>query len=408
MPMTSAPIRRRVFELLELGSLAGRQAAIFEAFMVLLIVSNVVVVAMETVPSLWAQYETSFVIFEAISVAFFTVEYFARLWVSVERQNGETIGYKQRLKYMLSPLALIDLFAILPFYLTPFVAADLRVLRVFRLLRLFKLVRYSPALSTVGRVIFAERRALAAALVVMAGLEITAATLMYIVEHNVQPEAFGSIPQALWWAVATLTTVGYGDVVPITALGKFIGGAVMIFGLAFYALPIGIIASGFSDELHRREFLVPIGMVEAFPPFQGLQTEAQKELVSRIRSLVVSPGTILAQRKETSNGLYFIISGEISIFHSHKILPLKAPDFFGEIGMIYDCESEPAAVAAKPTKLMWLESQDLQLMLSFYPTFADSLRIYGEQRLSDFVENGFLDKEGKTEMLEQMSGRLTT
>jgi voltage-gated potassium channel len=147
---------------------------------------------------------------------------------------------------------LIDLFAVLPWYLQPFLPVDLRVLRVLRLFRLLKLVRYSPALQTLGRVIADEYSALLGALLVILVLLLFASTAIYFLENEAQPDKFGSIPAAAWWAMATLTTVGYGDVFPETAIGRVAASIVAITGIGIVAMPTGILASAFTDEIRDR------------------------------------------------------------------------------------------------------------------------------------------------------------
>jgi voltage-gated potassium channel len=154
---------------------------------------------------------------------------------------------------MLSPVALIDLIAIVPFYLSLYMTIDLRFLRVLRLLRLFKLTRYSPALGALLDVIQKESEALMAAILVLLMMLIISASGIYLLENEVQPESFGSIPDAMWWAIVTLTTVGYGDVMPITPMGKVFGGLIGLIGIGMVALPAAILASGFAENLHQRK-----------------------------------------------------------------------------------------------------------------------------------------------------------
>ncbi|MEX0299910.1 MAG: cyclic nucleotide-gated ion channel [Kordiimonas sp.] len=396
--------RRRTYDFLELGGFGGRAAASFEIVMVVMIMANVIAVALETVPSLWRRYEYWFELFDVFSVSIFSIEYCARVWASAEREIEPGEGsFRRRLRYIFSPLALIDLIAILPFYLAALFSVDLRALRIFRLLRLLKLVRYSPALSSLGHVIYAERRALFAAFIVMLGLEISAATVMYMVERTAQPDAFGSIPDALWWALATLTTVGYGDVVPVTGAGKFVAGIVMVMGLAFYAIPIGIVASGFTDEVHRREFAVPVGLLSGFPVFSNLPQETLREIANRVRSLSLLPGTVLSHPRDRDNGVYFILSGEISGFHQHRPLPLRAGDFLGEFGILNEGDKQPATVVHSRTKVMWLESADLHTILMMHPELIDSLNGYTQLRLNDFVQEGRVTDEDSRKMSDPIN-----
>ncbi len=212
-------------------------------------------IILETVQSLDQAYGAWFDAFEAVSVAVFTVEYLARLWAIPEDPGfqGEVRG---RLRWMGTPLALIDLLAILPFYLPVAVALDLRFLRLLRLFRIFrvlKLARYSKAMQSMGRVFRAKRQQLVMTLFTVGVLLILSSSLMYLVEHEAQPEAFSSIPRTLWWAVITLTTVGYGDVVPITPLGRVLGAFIALLGVGMIALPAGILGSGFVEELQREQ-----------------------------------------------------------------------------------------------------------------------------------------------------------
>ncbi|WP_022946328.1 ion transporter [Pseudoalteromonas ruthenica] len=227
----------------------------FDAILVALILANVIAIVIESVPSVAKQHIGFFAYFELISVSIFTLEYLARLWASVdlERFENSTLSDTQRrLRYLCSPMAIIDLLAILPSLLVFFVSFDLRFLRVLRLLRIFKLTRYSRAMQLLLQTIREESGSLFAAFSIMAVILIVAASGIYLLEHDVQPDKFGSIPKAMWWALITLTTVGYGDVVPITGLGKVFGGIITILSMGMVAIPTGLLASSFSDQLRQR------------------------------------------------------------------------------------------------------------------------------------------------------------
>ena len=190
-------------------------------------------------------------------------------------------------------MMIIDLLAILPWYVYLFVPFDLRalrVLRLFRLFRLLKLLRYSPALQTLKRVVAHEYRALLGALLLMMMLMLFSAAIIYFLERGAQPDKFGSIPAAAWWALATLTTVGYGDIVPITPLGKVFGGIVMLLGLGMFALPIAILATGFSQESARHEFVVTWSMVARVPLFSTLDAAEVAEVTKLLYTRLVPAG----------------------------------------------------------------------------------------------------------------------
>ena len=223
---------------------AGRAA---NFFLVYLIFFNVLAVIFESIPAVGTRYAGYFEAFEVFSVIVFSVEYVLRIWCCTEDPHRRyTAPLAGRLRYALTPMAIIDFLAIAPFYLTTLFAIDLRFLRVFRLLRLLKLTRYSPVIEILGRVLYNERRSLFSALLFMLVLLIFASSLMHLIEQKAQPEAFGSIPAAMWWAVVTPTTVGYGDVSPLTPVGKLLGGFVTILGIGTFAMPAGILASGFA------------------------------------------------------------------------------------------------------------------------------------------------------------------
>ena len=226
----------------------GRQV---DLLLVALIIVNVVAVILETVDSVARQYEELFFWIEIISVGIFTIEYFVRLWCCVE-EHPEEDNIKSRITYALSPLALIDLLAIAPFFLAAIFGVDLRFLRAFRLMRIFKLTRYSSAMGMLVNVFKQEAGTLFAGFFILIILLVMAASGAYLFEREAQPDKFGSIPLAMWWATVTLTTVGYGDVVPITTWGKVFGACVTIIGIGMAALPAGILASGLADEMRRK------------------------------------------------------------------------------------------------------------------------------------------------------------
>jgi voltage-gated potassium channel len=245
--------RKIIAELLEPNrgnSLLGRW---IDIGLITLIILNVIAIALESVSSLLAEYRREFYWFEVISVIIFSVEYLLRLWCAVELEDLDpNKPIISRLRYFFRPLVIIDLLAILPFYLAFFISVDLRFLRVLRLLRILKLSRYSAAMNTMLEVLREERSALGAALFILFILLVLASSGIYLLEHKVQPEVFGSIPAAMWWSMVTLTTVGYGDVIPSTALGKVFGGLVAIIGIGVVAMPTGILASGFANAFRRR------------------------------------------------------------------------------------------------------------------------------------------------------------
>lgn len=246
-------IRKRAYEILDIGKKQDRVSRTIDIFLVVLISLNVLSVILETLPSLSDREHAYFKGFETFSVLIFTIEYVARVWCSIESDPLQKHSpLMSRIRYMLTPMALIDLIVILPFYLSMFVTIDLRFMRVLRLLRVFKLTRYSSSMSLLLQVLQRESKPIAAAMFVLFMLIIVAASLTYFAEHDAQPEAFSSIPAAMWWAIVTMTTVGYGDVIPVTMMGKMLAAVISIMSLGIVALPAGILASGFNEALSQR------------------------------------------------------------------------------------------------------------------------------------------------------------
>jgi len=246
-------LRQRLWEVIEVARAGDRVSRVFDTAILSLIVLNVIAVIAGSMASVQARFGAFFSGFEVFSVAVFTVEYAVRLFSCVEdgRFRGALRG---RLRFVVTPLALIDLVAILPFYLA-FLEIDLifvRALRLFRILRIAKIGRYLSAFSLFGRVLKSRKEELILSTGLMLVLLLMASCLMYSAENEAQPEQFSDIPAAMWWAVATLTTVGYGDVYPVTPLGRLLGAVVAILGIGLFALPTGILGSGFIEEIQAR------------------------------------------------------------------------------------------------------------------------------------------------------------
>lgn len=226
----------------------------FNLFIILLIFCNVTAVILESHGPYRKQFGAHFQIFELFSVVVFTIEYLGRIWSCIElekfKSQGSVIG---RIKYAFSPLAIIDLLAILPFYLSFFFAIDMRYLRMLRMLRLLKLSHYFKGLDIFLTVIRKEIITIATVILTVFIMVIMSASLMYTLEHTAQPDAFQDIPHAIWWAVVTMTTVGYGDVTPVTFAGRLLAGFIMLLGVGVVALPAGMLAARFGEEIQMRK-----------------------------------------------------------------------------------------------------------------------------------------------------------
>jgi voltage-gated potassium channel len=247
--------KKKVYSLLhpEIGD--TKLDKVINGFIIFLIASNILAVIVETVPSIYNGREAFFHYFDLTSVIIFSIEYVLRVW-SANHDPKYRHSIHGRIRYMLSAPALIDLLAILPFYVHIFVGFDLRILRIFRLLRFFRLFRltaYMKATKLVKNVFKAVVNELLLCLVLALFLIIISSSLVYFAEHQAQPDKFKSIPSTIWWSVVTLTTVGYGDLIPITPMGKIFTSIILLAGVAIFALPAGIITAGFLEEIRRRK-----------------------------------------------------------------------------------------------------------------------------------------------------------
>ncbi len=273
-------LRRRIYQILELATKGDSASKVLDIFLISLIVLSVIAIVLESVQSINEKYYTLFYYFEIFAVSIFSLEYILRVWACVENPKWRRVTsnkLKLRSKYIFSFEALVDLFAVLPFYLVLFGLSgniDLRFLRSFRLLRIFKLTRYSGAFDVLFTAFKENASAFGAAFFVLLIVMLLAATGMYYFEHKVQPVAFGSILASMWWAFATLTTVGYGDVTPITAGGKVFGALITVLGVGMVALPTAILASAFSEQLRIRSSKYEYLADQAYE--DGILTEDEK------------------------------------------------------------------------------------------------------------------------------------
>ncbi len=246
-------MRKRVYEILEMTGPEDFLSRAFSLFIICLISINIICIVLESIPELDLKYHELFFTIEIVSTIIFALEYSLRLWSCVELKANNSKPIRTRVRYALSPLAIVDLLAFLPSILQLlFPGIDLRFLRVLRLLRVFKLTRYFSSFELLLNVLYEERKNLAGIFVLLLVILTLAASALYLVERDIQPDKFGSIPQAMWWAIAALTTVGYGDVYPLSPAGQILGSLVTIVGIGMVALPSGILASAFSEQMRRK------------------------------------------------------------------------------------------------------------------------------------------------------------
>jgi voltage-gated potassium channel len=259
-------IKRRLYEILEVADPNDRASYVFGLFLISLITVNIFTLILGTVESIYSRSPLFFNLFELVTVLIFLAEYLLRLW-SCTSDPRFSAPIRGRLRFSLSPLAVVDLIAILPTLVTVLASLifgiqgmDMSYLRAIRLVaRVAKMGRYSTGVRTLARVITQKREDLLTVVFVLMVLLLLASSFMYYAERNAQPDKFANIPSAMWWSIITLTTVGYGDVFPVTILGRSIAGVIAILGIGMFALPAGILGSGFLEEInHRRRSTVRI------------------------------------------------------------------------------------------------------------------------------------------------------
>ena len=375
-------MKKRVFDLLDGSDREYAAGRAVNLFLILLILANVAAVILESLADVGARYSGAFHVFEVISVIIFTVEYGLRLWSCTEDSHRRfTDDFRGRLRFALTPMAVIDFLAIAPFYVSMLFVIDLRFLRVFRLLRLLKVTRYSPAIEMLGRVLYNERRSLLSALLFMLILLVFAASLMHVIEQSVQPEAFGSIPDAMWWAVVTLTTVGYGDVSPITPFGKLLGAMVTILGVGTFALPAGILASGFAQEMSKHNFIINWNIVSRVPLFATLQAKQIAEIATLLQPRIAVPQEVITSKGEIGDAMYFINSGRVEVELEPNPVELKGGDFFGEISLIEHGPRTATVIAKTSCQLLALTVGDFHDLMEQHPDILKDIKRTAKQRL---------------------------
>jgi len=305
-----------------------------------------------------------------------------RLWVVAEHGAYLRLSANRaRLKYLVSGSGIVDLIAIAPFWLDLFLPTDLRFVLVFRILRFFKLGRYSPGMSSLLDAMYAERRALFGCLGLLFGAALFSGSLMYLAEGSVQPDKLGTIPDAMWWAMVTLGTIGYGDVIPVTPIGRLIAAATIITGIMMIALPAGIIATAFSNEIHRRDFVVTWAMLARIPIFAELDAAEIGEIMRLLRAQVLEPGAVIALRGDVAQSMYVIAAGEVEIALPDRRIKLGPGQFFGEVAVLRRARRVGTVSAMTRVRLLVLDAHDLHALMARSPVIAAHIRKVTRERL---------------------------
>jgi voltage-gated potassium channel len=310
--------RRRTYQVLEGRASGDHLASVVHVALVVLVLVSVTAVILESVPSLDARFGRLFLLVEVVAAITFSIEYLLRLWSAVEHGPLKRLGrWRARWVFARQPAMVVDLVAVLPILLMFVLPDDLKALMIFRLIRFFKLGRYSPGMRSLLDAILEERRALLACLVILGGVTIVAASAMHMAEGAAQPDKFGSIPEAMWWAIITLTTVGYGDVIPVTPMGKIVAAFTALGGLVMLALPVGIVATSFAEVIRRRDFVITWEMVARAPLFHGMDAARLADIIRLMRSEMIDTGEVIARRGDPADAVFIVAAGSVELLTAH-------------------------------------------------------------------------------------------
>jgi len=345
-------------------------ARCFRAIHHTLVAAGLAAVVMDTVAKVHAKLAVALDAIFLIALAFFAIEYAARVWVAAGAPWAPAgRPWKARGHWAKSAGGVIDLISLLP------IAAMLAGLppplpHALSAVWIFKFGRYSEGMALVGRVLRNARAPIESLLLAFLVVLLLAATLGYLAERNQPDTAFTSIPASLWWAVVTLTTTGYGDVVPQTVLGRVIAGMVMICGIGVFAFMAGILANSFSEEMHRRQFLRTWDLVARVPFFQSVGAATIAEVAKLLRPQEVPAGAIVARRGAAGDCMYFIASGEVAIEIDPQPVILGAGQFFGEIALITGSRRSATVLARTRCELLLLDIADFRRLAAQQPELA--------------------------------------
>src|SRR5271155_781859 len=373
--------RRRLYLLLQPES-SGNGARIFRLMHHLMVAAGIAIIMTATVATMQAAYGPALAIGFYVVAGFFLAEFALRLLTAQEAPGGEHRGpFGAQLAWVTSLGGLFDLVGALPFLIA---LAHLPGAALFGFVWAFKYVRYSPGLASLGRVISNARQALLSVLLGFSIVLLAAARIAYLLErhaHPENPEAFASIPAALWWGITTMTTTGYGDVVPRTIAGRALSGIVMVGGILIFALWTGIIVNGYAEELRRREFLRTWELVAKVPFFHNIGASLIAEVARLLRSRDYPAGAVIMRRGEPGDCMYFVVDGEVEIQLQSGPLYLGPDQFFGELALLTGEPRNATVAAAHACTVLSLDIVDFHELLARQPELARVIREEARKRL---------------------------
>ena len=306
----------------------------------------------------------AFKVLYLISISIFGIEFVLRLF------------NERKLSFLLSIDGLVLINQIF------FSIYDLRILRLFRLFDIFSQSRFLLPTNTLIKTIIKQRNALLGSQIMVISILLVVSTFIYFLESSVQPEVFGSIPSTMWWGIATLTTVGYGDVVPMTDLGKLLASFTMLVGIGMFALPAAILASAYYEEIQKKNFLVSFEAIASVPLFQELPIGAVGKINEKLQVVLISEHETIFSKGEEADSMFIIEYGKVKVEIDQPVY-LVAGDYFGEMGLLGNAPRNATISAADDTKLLELTKLDLEELSEDYPGLFKELELSVSNRTSD-------------------------
>jgi len=310
-----------------------------------------------------------------LGAAVFLIEYLARFWSIAETDPATG---RARWHYALSLLGLADAIAVLPLLGSPPLPEAVATLA--GLVAMVKVAHVVPGIALVAAVLRREARSLGSAVAAMGVLLVLVSGVMYLLEREAQPEAFASIPRAMWWGIVTIASVGYGDVTPVTTAGRVFGGMTMLLGIAMFAVPAGILATGFASEIRRRDFMVTWQTVAGVPLFAGLDAARIGEIARLLKPQIVPGNQVLVRRGDPADAMFFVLSGEVEVDVMPHPARLKAGQYFGEIGLLKDVARTATVTSVDECHLLTLGVNDFRRLMAAYPDLKARIEAVAAER----------------------------
>ena len=358
--------------------------SIYRPMLMMAVAGSTGIVIVDTVPDVWGDWLMAVKLADVAALLLMAMDYFCRLrvaWLSGDKENPDHTPAKHLRKYAFSVYGIFDFLAVIPFLLDMlFIPMSQDVHTILGVWRFLKLARYSPALEILATVVIEEMKPLSSALFIVALLSLGSATVMYFVERHMATH-FTTLPDSLWWAIVTLTTVGYGDVVPETALGKLLNSFVAVLGLCMFALPASILATGFAEETRRRYFMNTWNLVSKVPMFASMHAGQIAEIAALLRPVRIAKGDAVVRQGDAGDSMYFIVSGQLEVRTPHGVFKLNPGDFFGEIALVERTPRTATVVTATRSQLLQLQVLDFQRFVSQYPELLEDIRKIAQSRM---------------------------